>query len=85
MSYSELQQRAYAEMQWKLEEFKKIKDSLKTTKCRVHNKRIRVGDSWEEEYAVNVYISKYCCEAFADEIRRLFVERGIFNSVIIEK
>jgi hypothetical protein len=84
MSYSEEQQRAYAALEWKMGEFLKMKDELKTRKCPLHNKRVKVGDSWEENYTLNVYISKYCCNGFAKEIEQFFIAKNIFDAVIIE-
>ena len=84
MSYSEKQQRSYAEMQWKIEEAKKIRDSLKGRKCPVHNKNAYAGEVWEEDYTVNIYISRYCCGEYALEIQKLFLEKGYFDKVVIE-
>lgn len=84
MSYSEEQHRSYAEMQWKMEEAKKIRDSLKGAKCPVHNKKAYASEVWEEDYAVNIYISRYCCREYAVEIQKLFLEKGYFDKVVIE-
>jgi hypothetical protein len=84
MSYSEEQQKTYSALQWRMGKFQEMKNELKTRKCAVHNKQIKVVDSWEGNYTLNVYISKYCCIHFAEEIKKLFVDRNIFDAVIIE-
>lgn len=84
MSYSEEKQRAYTEMEWKVAEFQKMKDALKLRKCAEHDKKLKMGESWEEDYAVNIYISKYCCIPFAKEIGQIFLNSKIFDAVIIE-
>lgn len=84
MSYSEEQQRSYAAMEWKMGEAEKIRKSLKGKKCPVHNKKAYASEVWEEDYEVNIYISKYCCKEYALEIYKIFKEDDIFDHVIIE-
>jgi hypothetical protein len=84
MSYSYEQQMAYSSMVWTWEEFDKMKQDLKIRKCRIHKKRAWAAVEWEKDYDVDVSIYRYCCLDFAEEIKKLFVDRGIFNSVRID-
>lgn len=84
MSYSEEQQRSYATMLWKLDEAKKIRDSLKGRKCPVHKNKAYVSEVWEEDYEVNIYISRYCCREYALEIKEVFLRKDYFDNVVIE-
>ena len=84
MSYSYEQQQAYSSMQWTWGEFEKMKQDLKTLKCRLHNKRVWAGVEWMRDYDLDVSIYRYCCLDFAEQIKKLFIDRDIFNSVRID-
>lgn len=85
MSYSEEQTRDYNAMLYAFEMFDKIKRELSKSKCLVHNKRLTMNAIWENEYDVDITISKYCCLQFATQIAKQFVDVNLFASVSIEK
>ena len=83
MSYNEEQTRAYNSMMYDFEVFEEIKKSLSKNKCSVHNKKLKMEANWENEYDIDIVISKYCCAAFAEEIAKKFIEADRFTSVTI--
>lgn len=84
MGYSYEKQQAYGSMEWTWGEFDKMKADLKLRKCAVHKKRAWAGVEWMRNYEVDVSIYRYCCMEFAEEIKKLFVDRGIFDWVRID-
>jgi hypothetical protein len=84
MGYSYEQQQAYGSMEWTWGEFDKMKEDLKTRKCPVHKKRAWAGVEWMRNYELDVSVYRYCCMEFAEEIKKLFIDRGIFDSVRID-
>lgn len=84
MSYSYEQQRAYASMEWTWGEFTKMKQDLRQRRCPVHKKLAWAAVEWEKDYDVDVSIYRYCCLDFAEEIKKIFDDKGIFNSVRID-
>lgn len=65
--------------------FKELKKRLSQHKCTVHGKKIKMEVEWENDYEVNIYISKYCCAEFAKEMAVHFDGNHDFNSVVIAK
>lgn len=84
MSYSEDETRGYNSMLYNFEVFAEMKKSLSKIKCSVHNKKLKMKADWENEYFVDIFISKYCCTDFAEEMAKHFIEAKIFNTVTIE-
>jgi hypothetical protein len=85
MSYSEEQQRAYADVQYRLGEFEKLKVELRAVKCEIHNKKCKVDASWEGSYEVHIFIEKYCCRDFAGRVAESVESQNMFDAVIIRE
>ena len=85
MSYNEEQTRAYNSLMYAFGVFDEMKETLSKVKCSTHNKKLKMGASWERDYDIDVTIYKYCCMNFAEEIANKFVEANVFTSVTIEK
>ena len=83
MGYSEEQTRAYEAMLYDFEVFEEMKKSLKKEKCHIHNNKLRIEASWENDYDINIFISKYCCVQFAESIAAIFMEAKRFNKISI--
>jgi hypothetical protein len=71
-------------MEWAWGEFNKMKEDLESLKCPVHNKRTWAATEWMKNYDVDVIIYRYCCTEFAEQIKKQFIDRGIFTSVQID-
>lgn len=85
MSYSEEQTRAYESMMYEFEVFEEMKKKLSKNRCPIHNKRLKVEASWENEYDIDIFISNYCCVGFAEQMANPFIESKRFTSVTIVK
>ncbi|HMJ48841.1 MAG TPA: hypothetical protein VK498_16025 [Ferruginibacter sp.] len=85
MSYNEEQTRQYNLMLSSFDIFNKIKKELSKNKCQTHNKKLKMEANWENEYDVDILISKYCCIDFALQIAKVFIDEGCFVSVMLEK
>jgi len=65
--------------------FDEMKQSLSKEKCSAHNKKLKLGASWEREYDLDITIYKYCCIDFATQIANQFIENQLFATVTISK
>lgn len=83
MSYNEEQTRAYESMMYSFEQFETMKKLLSKRKCLIHNKRLKMEANWENEYDIDIVISKYCCTDFAKQIGKEFIEADRFASITI--
>ncbi len=83
MSYSEKERRAYESMMCDFQYFEEMKKYLSKRKCFVHNQRLKMEANWENEYDIDIVISKYCCVGFAKQIEKEFIEVDRFTSVTI--
>jgi hypothetical protein len=85
MSYSEEQTRAYESMMYDFGHFNTMKKTLSKIKCPVHNKQLKMEANWENDYDIDIEISKYCCIDFAKQIEKEFIDADRFKSITIAK
>ena len=83
MSYNEKETNKYNSMMADFEHFAEMKRALSKNKCPVHNKKLKMEAHWENDYDIDIFISKYCCMDFAKQMKKEFLKADRFTSVTI--